>query len=201
MQAARAGLAPSVRFNPVLLKPGSDRTSQRGGARQVAGTMAAGDYLTRRAPARRGRQRRDLAALRRRIRRGDLRGRRLAGRDQPAGHRPGEHGPGPRRATCRWWWSATSTAAACSPHLFGTVAVLEPEDQKLIGGFLVNKFRGDPALLEPGLRQLQRLTGRPTLRRASRTCDGLWLDAEDSLSVHGRRRSAGRSPPRGDGRG
>ena len=47
-------------------------------------------------------------------------------------------------------------------HLFGTVAVLEPDDQALIAGFIVNKFRGDPALLEPGLRQLPELTGRPT---------------------------------------
>ena len=36
-------------------------------------------------------------------------------------------------------------------HLFGTVAVLDPEDQALIAGFVVNKFRGDPALLAPGL--------------------------------------------------
>ena len=47
-------------------------------------------------------------------------------------------------------------------HLFGTVAVLEPDDQRLIAGFVVNKFRGDPALLAPGLDQLRELTGRPT---------------------------------------
>ena len=35
-------------------------------------------------------------------------------------------------------------------HLFGTVAVLAPEDQALIAGFIINKFRGDPALLAPG---------------------------------------------------
>ena len=35
-------------------------------------------------------------------------------------------------------------------HLHGTVAVLSPEDQALISGFVVNKFRGDPALLNPG---------------------------------------------------
>ena len=39
-------------------------------------------------------------------------------------------------------------------HLFGTVAVLDAEDQALIAGFIVNKFRGDVSLLEPGLRQL-----------------------------------------------
>lgn len=67
-------------------------------------------------------------------------------------------------------------------HLFGTVAVLEPDDQRLIAGFLVNKFRGDPALLAPGLDQLRELTGRPTYGVVPYS-DDLWLDAEDSLSV------------------
>lgn len=35
-------------------------------------------------------------------------------------------------------------------HLFGTVAVLEPDDQALIAGFVVNKFRGDPRCWNPG---------------------------------------------------
>lgn len=35
-------------------------------------------------------------------------------------------------------------------HLHGTVAVLEPADQALVSGFVVNKFRGDPSLLAPG---------------------------------------------------
>ena len=72
--------------------------------------------------------------------------------------------------------------------------MLEPEDQQLISGFVVNKFRGDPALLAPGLTQLQALTGRPTYGVIPYD-DGLWLDAEDSLSVHG---AVGVSqPPRG----
>ena len=48
MQARAAGLAPSVRFNPILLKPGGDRTSQLVVRGVVAGTVAAGDYFTRR---------------------------------------------------------------------------------------------------------------------------------------------------------
>src|SRR5262245_65980725 len=48
MQARAAGLAPSVRFNPVLLKPGSDRTSQLVVRGQVAGTVGAGDYVEHR---------------------------------------------------------------------------------------------------------------------------------------------------------
>lgn len=180
MQARAAGLAPSVRFNPVLLKPGSDRTSQLVVRGQVAGTMAAGDYLTRR--------RRlaevvnaELESLRAEfdvvicegagspaeinLRATDLANMGLA----RAGGLPvvvvGDIDRGGLLA-----------------HLFGTVAVLEPQDQKLISGFLVNKFRGDPALLEPGLRQLQELSGRPTYGVIP-YLDGLWLDTEDSLSV------------------
>jgi adenosylcobyric acid synthase len=66
--------------------------------------------------------------------------------------------------------------------LFGTLALLDAADQALVAGFLVNKFRGDPAILAPGLGQLTRLTGRPVLgvlpwRR------GLRLDAEDSIEL------------------
>ena len=81
-------------------------------------------------------------------------------------------------------------------HLFGTVAVLEPDDQALIAGFVVNKFRGDPALLEPGLQQLHAMTGRPTYGVLP-YADELWLDAEDSLSVVAHRVVGTPAPPRG----
>ena len=48
MQARAAGLAPSVRFNPILLKPGSDRTSQLVLRGQVVDTVSAKDYFTHR---------------------------------------------------------------------------------------------------------------------------------------------------------
>jgi len=66
--------------------------------------------------------------------------------------------------------------------LFGTVALLEPADQALIAGFVINKFRGDPAILAPGLDQLRELTGRPTLGVLP-WLDGRLIDAEDSLGV------------------
>jgi adenosylcobyric acid synthase len=47
---------------------------------------------------------------------------------------------------------------------------------------VVNKFRGEPALLTPGLQQLRELTGRPTYGVIPYS-DGLWLDTEDSVSV------------------
>lgn len=82
-------------------------------------------------------------------------------------------------------------------HLFGTVAVLDPQDQALIAGFVVNKFRGDPALLQPGLRRLHDITGRPTYGVLP-YADRLWLDAEDSLSVLAHRVVGAPDPPLGD---
>lgn len=48
-------------------------------------------------------------------------------------------------------------------HLYGTWAMLPPEEQALIHGFVLNKFRGDAALLAPGPQMLQDLTGVPTV--------------------------------------
>jgi adenosylcobyric acid synthase len=80
------------------------------------------------------------------------------------------------------------------PALYGTVALMPPADQRLVAGFLVNKFRGDVRLLTPGLDQLAALTGRPTLGVLPWRA-GLDLDVEDSLGI-GRARSGG--PPHGE---
>ena len=48
-------------------------------------------------------------------------------------------------------------------HLYGTWAMLEAAEQKLIKGFVLNKFRGDASLLAPGPQMLQDLTGVPTV--------------------------------------
>ena len=65
--------------------------------------------------------------------------------------------------------------------LFGTVALLSARDQSLVSAFVVNKFRGDAALLAPGTAMLERLTGRPTLGVVP-WHEGLAYDVEDSLS-------------------
>ncbi|NQW93814.1 MAG: cobyric acid synthase [Polaromonas sp.] len=48
-------------------------------------------------------------------------------------------------------------------HLYGTWAMLDSDEQKLIKGFVLNKFRGDVSLLPPGPQMLQDLTGVPTV--------------------------------------
>jgi adenosylcobyric acid synthase len=66
--------------------------------------------------------------------------------------------------------------------LYGTLALLSADDQSLVGGFLVNKFRGDPAVLAPGLERMTTMTGRPFLGTLP-WIPGLGLDGEDSLAL------------------
>ncbi|HYV16295.1 MAG TPA: cobyric acid synthase [Conexibacter sp.] len=73
--------------------------------------------------------------------------------------------------------------------LFGTLALLEPADQAHVAGFVINKFRGDEAILAPGLDQLAALTGRPTLGVLPHVED-LWMDVEDSLALEAPRPEA-----------
>ncbi|WP_156296880.1 cobyric acid synthase [Mycobacterium paragordonae] len=68
----------------------------------------------------------------------------------------------------------------------GTVALLSTEDQLLVSGFVVNKFRGDQVLLEPGLRALERVTGRRVYGTVPWHPD-VWLDSEDALDLEARR--------------
>jgi adenosylcobyric acid synthase len=74
--------------------------------------------------------------------------------------------------------------------LAGTMTLLDPEERRLIRGFVINKFRGDPTLLEPGPAQLEELTGVPTLGVVPyhRHVD---LPEEDSLGL------AAAAPPTG----
>jgi adenosylcobyric acid synthase len=73
--------------------------------------------------------------------------------------------------------------------LFGSLALLEPEDQALVQGFVINRFRGDVGLLRPGVEELERRTGRPVLGVVP-WLEGVDLDAEDSLALRAHRAPA-----------
>ncbi|MEU4798908.1 cobyric acid synthase [Streptomyces sp. NPDC023327] len=81
---------------------------------------------------------------------------------------------------------------------FGTTALLSAADQELVAGYLVNKFRGDVSLLEPGLDMLQGLTGRRTFGVLPYR-HGLGIDEEDGLrvSLRGAVRESAVAPPVG----
>ncbi len=192
MQAAACGLAPSVRFNPVLLKPGSDRRSQVVLLGQPVGHVDARNFAQVRAELR------DtilstLAGLRREY---DVVICEGAGSPAEVNLRAGDVvNMGLARAAdlpviVVGDIDRGGVFAAC----YGTLALLDAADQALVAGFVINKFRGDLDLLQPGIDTLSRLTGRPTYGVLPWHLD-LWLDAEDSLAYG---RVLGRpDPPRG----
>jgi adenosylcobyric acid synthase len=180
MQAAAAGIAPEAAMNPVLLKPGSDRTSQVVVLGRPYAEVSALSYRDHKAAL----LEIALASL------ADLRSRFDVVVCEGAGS-PAEIN---LRATdianlglARAADLPVLVVGDINPGgvfaaLFGTLALLSPEDQALVAGFVVNKFRGDPALLEPGLQMLTRLTGRPTYGVLP-WAEGLELDVEDSLGL------------------
>jgi len=66
-------------------------------------------------------------------------------------------------------------------HLVGTLEVLSASERARVRGFVINRFRGDLALLEPGLRWLEARTGKPVLGVLP-YLHGLQLDAEDAIA-------------------
>lgn len=64
--------------------------------------------------------------------------------------------------------------------LYGTFRLLRPAERRRVKGFIVNKFRGDPSLLDAGLRFLKKATGVPVLGVIP-YLEGLLLDEEDSF--------------------
>ena len=181
-QALACGLAPSTRFNPVLLKPGSDRRSQLVLHGRPVGDVGARDYVTRRQWLL-GEVTTTLRGLRDEfdvvlcegagspaeinLRATDIANMGLA-----------------RAANLPTLIVGDIDRGGVLAHLAGTVAVMPSEDQRLVYGFLINRFRGDVSLLEPGLDQLAELTRRPTFGVLPYLTD-LWLDAEDSLAALG----------------
>jgi adenosylcobyric acid synthase len=191
-QAAAARVAPEAAMNPVLLKPTGERRSQVVVMGHAMTDVDARSYQTLK-PRLLGVVLDALADLRRRydvvvcegagspaeinLRDGDLANMGLA-----------------RAAGLPVVIVGDIDRGGVFASLFGSLALLDPADQALVAGFLVNKFRGDPAVLAPGLGQLRRLTGRPVLGVLP-WIRGLWLDVEDSLALEAPRDGA--LPPLG----
>ncbi len=67
-------------------------------------------------------------------------------------------------------------------HLVGTLDLLSNSEQERVIGFIINRFRGDIALLEPGLEWLEQRTGRPVLAVLP-YLKNFYLDAEDAINT------------------
>jgi adenosylcobyric acid synthase len=76
-------------------------------------------------------------------------------------------------------------------QIVGTQAVLDPADAALIEGFLVNKFRGDPALFQPGMDLIAGRTGWAALGLIRYFREAARLPAEDAVALDRRKTAAG----------
>jgi adenosylcobyric acid synthase len=179
LQAAAAGLEASVRFNPVLLKPGGDRRSQLVVLGRAVGEVTASSYPRRKAELAEV-VLSTLSALRAEFDAVVCEGAGSPTEINLRAHDIANMGLA-RAAGLPVLVVGDIDRGGVFAHLFGTLALLDAADQALVAGFVINKFRGDPGLLEPGLDQLRQLTGRPVLGVLPWRED-LWLDAEDSLS-------------------
>ncbi|MFD4550302.1 cobyric acid synthase [Streptomyces sp. NPDC058251] len=181
MQAQAARVEPTALMNPVLLKPGSDRSSQVVLMGKPVGEMSARGYHG-------GRQERLLGTVLDCL--AELRGTYDAviceGAGSPAEinlRRTDIVNMGiARNARLPVLVVGDIDRGGVFASFFGTVALLSREDQELVAGFLVNKFRGDVSLLEPGLDMLHGLTGRPSYGVLPFR-HGLGIDEEDGLRV------------------
>jgi len=186
VQALAARVTPEPAMNPVLLKPGSDRRSHVVLMGRPGGTVDAGDWEAgrRHLAAAAHAAFDDLAA------RYDVIVAEGAGSPAEINLRAGDYvNMGlARHAGLPAVVVGDIDRGGVFAALFGTVALLEPADQALMAGFVVNKFRGDLGLLAPGLAMIERMTGRRVYGVLPWHA-GLWLDSEDALDLDGRRAS------------
>lgn len=82
--------------------------------------------------------------------------------------------------------------------IVGTMAILRPEERERVKGFIINKFRGDPALLKDGLDWLEAETGKPVLGVVPMLSD-VGLEDEDSASLADKLRREAPGVYRADG--
>ena len=187
VQALAARVAPEPAMNPVLLKPGTDRRSHVVVMGQPGGSVDATDFVDGRRHLAEAAWTAydDLAS------RFDLIVAEGAGSPTEINLRASDYvNMGlARHASLPTVVVGDIDRGGVFAALWGTVALLEPADQALIAGFVLNKFRGDLSLLSSGVEELDRLTGRRTFGVLPWRPD-VWLDSEDALDLAGRRAGA-----------
>ena len=177
-QAEAAGKEPDVRMNPILLKPSSDTGSQLIVNGRVRGQYSARDYF----------------AMKKTLIPEILQAYRSLAEENDVIVLEGAGSPAEINLKADDIVNMGLAELVNAPvllvgdidrggvfaQLYGTVALLEKEERDRIVGTVINKFRGDVRLLEPGLEMLREKTGIPVLGVVPY---GQWdIDDEDSLS-------------------
>ena len=178
VQAEAAGIEPDVRMNPILLKPTTDVGSQVIVAGQVQGNMRAMEYY---------RRKRDyipaiLEAYNSLASEYDIIV--IEGAGSPAEINLKQEdivNMGlAKLVDAPVLLVGDIDRGGVFAQLYGTVALLEKDERARIKGTIVNKFRGDRAILEPGIRILEELCGVPVAGVIPYT--HVDIDDEDSLT-------------------
>jgi len=180
LQALACGLPPHTDFNPVLLKPTTDKKAQVIIHGQVAFDLNAHDYheyKPRAMAAVLASWTRLTAAYECVVVEGagspaeiNLRARDIANMGFA------------EAVDCPVIIVADIDRGGVFAHLVGTLDLLSSSEQNRVKGFVINRFRGDISLLESGLTWLEERTGKPVLGVLP-YLHGLMLDAEDAIAT------------------
>lgn len=178
MQAEAAGIEPAVEMNPILLKPTSNVGSQVIVNGEVLGNMKAMDYYA---------NKRQLIpevekAFDKLSEEYDIIV--IEGAGSPAEINLKDNdivNMGMARiAKAPVLLAGDIDRGGVFASLYGTVKLLEEEEQQMIKGLIINKFRGDVEILRPGLSMIEEKTGIPVVGVVP--LKPLDIDDEDSLS-------------------
>lgn len=181
VQAQACGLEPHSDMNPVLLKPNTDVGAQVIIHGHAIGNMDAQDYHTYKRIAREA----VLTSYQRLASNYDAIIVEGAGSPAEINLRANDiANMGFAEAVdCPVWLIADIDRGGVFAHLVGTLALLSESEQARIQGFVINRFRGDIALLQPGLDWLEGYTEKAVCGVLP-YLQGLHLDAEDALPRH-----------------
>ncbi|MFT4171905.1 MAG: cobyric acid synthase [Rhodocyclaceae bacterium] len=179
LQAAACRLAPHTDMNPILLKPNTDI-----GAQVIVQGHAVGNYDARDYHDYKPRAMAAVMASYSRLR-ADHEHVIVEGAGSPAEinlrDRDIANMGFAEAADCPVIIVADIDRGGVLAHLAGTLALLSPSEQARVKGFVINRFRGDLSLLQPGLDWLIAHTGKPVWGVLPYLM-GLHLDAEDALA-------------------
>nr|WP_202388523.1 cobyric acid synthase [Nocardioides flavescens] len=184
VQALAAQVEPEVSMNPVLLKPGSDRRSHVVVMGRPGGSVSSTDWET----GRRHLAEAAFAAYDDLAARFDLVVAEGAGSPAEINLRASDYvnlGLA-QHAGLPTVVVGDIDRGGVFAAFYGTLMLLDESDRRLVAGWVVNKFRGERVLLQPGLDDLAARTGRPFYGVLPWRPD-VWLDSEDALDLEGRR--------------